>query len=183
MAGCGRFSSGRSCGRKTRNTGRRHSCFPRATRCEGFDALDHLGWVKELGDDQRYAAIAADYLQALNEKKSVLVVSPTHKEAAVITAAIRSKLREAGKLGGDEREFIRLVQVRYLRGRSGQPEMYQPGDVLQFHQNAKGFTKGERFTVTDPAEVPLAEAGEILRLPAGEDFAGGGRRSSASPAR
>ena len=33
------------------------------------------------------------------------------REAARITAAIRRQLREAGKLGGEEREFTRLVQV------------------------------------------------------------------------
>src|SRR5208337_2092639 len=32
---------------------------------------------------------------------------------------------------------------------------YRPGDVLVFHQNAKGFRKGDRFTVTDPASVPV----------------------------
>ena len=128
---------------------------------QGFDALDGLGWVKQLGDDERYAAIAADYLQALHEKKSVLVVSPTHKEAAVITAAIRAKLREAGILGAEEREFTRLVQVNASEAERGRAQLYHPGDVLQFHQNARGFDKGERFIVTDPAKVPLAEAAKF----------------------
>ena len=128
---------------------------------EGFDALDHLGWVKELGDDQRYAAIAADYLRAVNEKKSVLVVSPTHREAAVITDAIRSMLREAGKLGGDEREFTRLVQVNTSDAELGRPEIYRPFDVLQFHQNTVGFTRGERLVVTDPTSVPVSEASKF----------------------
>jgi conjugative relaxase-like TrwC/TraI family protein len=127
---------------------------------EGFDALDRLGWVKELADDQRYGAIAADYLQAVHDKKTVLVVSPTHKEAAVITAAIRATLRAAGKLG-EEREFTRLVQVNASEAERGRAELYRPGDVLQFHQNAVGHKKGERFTVTDPAEVPLSEAGKF----------------------
>ena len=128
---------------------------------QGFDALDGMGWVKQLGDDERYAAIAADYLQALNEKKSVLVVSPTHKESAVITGAIRTRLREAGKLGGQEREFTRLVQVSASEADRGRVEIYLPHDVIQFHQNAKGFKKGERLTVTDPAKVPVAEAGKF----------------------
>ena len=38
-----------------------------------------------------------DYLQALNEKKSVLVVSPTHNEAGVITHAIRSQPPRGGQ--------------------------------------------------------------------------------------
>ena len=128
---------------------------------EGFDALDRLGWVKELADDERYAAIAADYLQALNEKKSVLVGRPTHREAAVITDAIRATLREAGKLGSEEREFTRLVQVDTSDAERGRAEIYQPGDVLQFHQNAVGHTKGERIIVTDPAKVPITEAAKF----------------------
>ena len=128
---------------------------------EGYDALDRLGWVKELGDDQRYAAIAADYLQAVGEKKSVLVVSPTHRESAMITEAIRSTLRQAGKLGAEEREFTRLVQVNASDAERERPQMYRPGDVLQFHQNAVGFTKGERFIVSDPASVPVAESAKF----------------------
>ena len=38
---------------------------------------------------------------------------------------------------------------------------FRPGDVLQFHQNAKGFKKGARLTVTDPAKVPLSEAAKF----------------------
>ena len=125
---------------------------------EGFDAFGALGWVKELGGSERSAAIAADYLQAVNEKKSVLVVSPTHREAAVITDAIRAKLREAGKLGSEERELTRLVQVNASEAERGRSEIYRPGDVLQFHQNAVGHKKGERVIVSEAAEVPIAAA-------------------------
>ena len=48
----------------------------------------------------RYRQIAADYLQALDDKKSVLVVSPTHAEAGSITAAIRSELRAGREARG-----------------------------------------------------------------------------------
>ena len=65
---------------------------------EGFDALDRMEWVKEVGGDQeRYGRIAADYLQALKDKASVLVVSPTHAEAGKVTDAIRSELRTRRK--------------------------------------------------------------------------------------
>ncbi len=126
---------------------------------EGFDALDGMGWIKEMGgDDDRYRQIAADYLQALADKKTVLVVSPTHAEAAKVTQAIRSGLRHAGKLGSEERAFTRLVAVNASEAERGQATTYRPGDVIQFHQNAKGFKKGDRFTVTDTAAVPLSEA-------------------------
>ena len=106
--------------------------------------------------------LAADYRQALDDKRSVLVVSPTHAESRAITAAIRQELRQAGRLQGDDREFTRLVQVDTSEAQRGKASTYQPGDVIQFHQNAKGgFTKGDRLTVADPAAVPVEHAGKF----------------------
>ena len=129
----------------------------------GFDALDSLGWVKETASDQdRYRALAAEYVQARQDGKTVLVVSPTHREAGQITDAIRSALREAGKLGADDHVFTRLVAVDASEAERGQQATFRPGDVLQFHQNAKGgLRKGDRLTVTDPATVPLSEAAKF----------------------
>jgi ATP-dependent exoDNAse (exonuclease V) alpha subunit len=54
------------------------------------------------------------------------------------------------------------VQVDSTEAERGQATTFRPGDVLQFHQNAKGgFTKGDRLTVTDPAAVPLEHAGKF----------------------
>jgi ATP-dependent exoDNAse (exonuclease V) alpha subunit len=126
---------------------------------EGFDALDGKGWVREIASDQeRYTQLAADYIQGLKDKKSVLIVSPTHAEAAKITAELRSQLRAAGKLGKEEREVTRLVAANASEAERGEAKTYRKGDVLVFHQNAKGFTKGDRVIVTDPANVPVSEA-------------------------
>jgi conjugative relaxase-like TrwC/TraI family protein len=127
---------------------------------EGFEALDRKEWVKEVADPaERNRAMAEEYVQALSDKASVLLVSPTHAEAAAITREIRNLLRAAGKLGTDEREFTRLVQVNASEAERREATTYQPGDVIQFHQNAKGgFVKGERLTVEEPADVPLQHA-------------------------
>ena len=130
---------------------------------EGFDALDSLGWVKELTDDaERYRTVAAEYRQALDDKKTVLVVSPTHAEMGKVTDAIRGELRQAGRLGAEDRPFMRLVAVDASEAERGQASTYRAGDVLQFHQNAKGgFKKGHRVTIAAAAEVPLAEAAKF----------------------
>ena len=127
---------------------------------EGFDAIDAMGRIVEMADDtDRNRHIAADYLQALYDRKSVLVVSPTHAEAKSITAAIRQELREAECIEGEDRVFTRLVAVDTSEAERSQASTYRPGDVIQFHQNARGgFTKGDRVTVTDPAGLPLSEA-------------------------
>jgi ATP-dependent exoDNAse (exonuclease V) alpha subunit len=93
----------------------------------------------------------------------VLVVSPTHAEAARVTQEIRSQLRQAGKLGKEERTFTRLVAVGDVsEAMRGLATTYRPGDVIQFHENAKGgFTKGDRLIITDTAAVPLSEASKF----------------------
>jgi conjugative relaxase-like TrwC/TraI family protein len=132
---------------------------------EGFDRLKAKGWVMEMGhQEDRGRHIAADYLRAMEDLKAipendrVLVVSPTHAEAAHITREIRSQLRQAGKLGKEDRDFTRLVAVDASEAERGLATTYRAGDVIQFHQNAKGHAKGERITVTDPADVPVALA-------------------------
>jgi conjugative relaxase-like TrwC/TraI family protein len=126
---------------------------------DGFDRMQAKGWVTELDHpEDRSRHIAADYMQALADKKAVLVVSPTHKEGGQITQAIREELKAAGKLGEEDQQFVRLVAVDASDAEKGLATTYKQGDVIQFQQNAKGHTKGDRITVTDPAAVPLEHA-------------------------
>jgi conjugative relaxase-like TrwC/TraI family protein len=128
----------------------------------GFDRLDAMGWIQEQPEaEARYHALAADYRQALDAGKTALVVSPTHAEAAQVTQAIRAELRQAGRLGAEEHEFTRLVAIDTTEAERKEAFAFRPGDVLVFHQNAVGFKKGARLTVTDPAQVPLSEASKF----------------------
>jgi ATP-dependent exoDNAse (exonuclease V) alpha subunit len=130
---------------------------------EGFDALDEMGRVAEIADaTDRCRHIAADYVQALDDRTSVLVVSPMHAEAKAITSAIRQELREAEGIEGEDREFTRLGPVDATAAEPGLASTYRRGDVIQFHQNSKhGFTKGDRLVVTDPASLPLDQAAKF----------------------
>lgn len=130
----------------------------------GFDALDGLGWVKEIdGDKERIGQLAGEYVQAAKDRESCLVVSPTHAEGKAITAEIRSQLRDAGMLGVTDHAFTRLVPVNASEAERGQASTYGNGPlVLQFHQNAKsGFVKGDRLLVSDASMVPLSEAAKF----------------------
>jgi conjugative relaxase-like TrwC/TraI family protein len=132
---------------------------------DGFAALDRLGWVKELGDDSRYRQMATDYVQALKDGirwNDLLVISPTHAEAGAITSAIRGQLRAAGLLDDQEHAFTRLVATNASEAERGLATTYKPGDVLVFHQNAKGgFKKGDRLAVSNAATLPLSEAAKF----------------------
>jgi conjugative relaxase-like TrwC/TraI family protein len=172
--------------------------FSRGEALEGFEALDQLGWVRQIGEGDRNHAIAADYAQALKDGKTwdeVLVVSPTHAEGEAITAAIRGTLRREGRLGNEEREFTRLVAANLTEAERGDATHYRPGeiDVLQFHQNARGHKAGERIAVegADAAGLPLDQAakfqayraasitlseGDVIRFTAGGKTADGKHR-------
>ncbi|MGE3807900.1 MAG: hypothetical protein AB7K24_24815 [Gemmataceae bacterium] len=85
------------------------------------------------------------------------MVSPTHAEAAWITAAIRSGLKEQGKLS-EERIVKAWVPAHLTDAQKTDATEYEPGYLLQFHQNAKGFTKGARLVVEEGAALPTDQA-------------------------
>lgn len=140
----------------------------------GVDRLDRMGAIVEATGDDRYRTLAADYAEATaqlgrdGKAKTALVVSPTHAEGGRTAAAIRMELKQQGRLGKTEREFSSLRPLNLTEAQRGQAGNYEPGEVIRFHQNAKGFTRGERVTVTgaDAMSVRVARAGgEAAVLP------------------
>ena len=118
----------------------------------------------------RYQQLADAYLSAAAEKKkdgkqkSALVVSPTHAEADRITQAIRDGLKAQGKLG-EERIVKAWVPTHLTDAQKADATQYEPGDLLQFHQNAPGYKKGSRLIVGEGVKPPteLANRFEVYR--------------------
>ena len=131
---------------------------------EGFDRLDGLGWIQEIGEGDRDKRLAADYIEAVKAGDSALVVSPTHLEKDRITGEIRRALREEGRLDGGGREVVVLASRQLTDAQKEDSTQYWPGDVIQFHQNAKGFRKGQRIDVAGGALPPngMAERFEVF---------------------
>ncbi len=131
---------------------------------DGFRELDRLGWIREVGETERYKALAEDYVATVEVGKTALVVSPTHLEGEWITDEIRARLKQAGKLGEGERTFLALESANLTEAEKADPLNYAPGDVLVFHQNAKGHRKGERVIVGDePLPLEQAERFQVYR--------------------
>ena len=117
-----------------------------------FKQLEQLGMLRELASEDRHDALAADYVAAVDKGKSALVISPTHAEGERVTAQIRRRLKAAGKLRDEEREFLQLKNLQWSEAQRSDARNYQPGLVIQFHQNAPNFRRGERVTVTGQDE-------------------------------
>jgi hypothetical protein len=137
---------------------------------EAFEQLDKLGWIREVPDADRYQQLADCYLAAVAEKKrngeqkTALVVSPTHAEADRTTLAIRDGLKVQGRLG-KERTVNAWVPTHLTNPQKADGTEYESGDLVQFHQNAKGYKKGSRLVVSEEAQPPLelAERYEVYR--------------------
>ena len=114
----------------------------------GFEKLDQMGAIKELPEDERYKQLAMDYAEAVSRCKTALVVSPRHAEGVRVTAEIREELKKRGKLGTDDRKLTRLIDQQWTEAQRGNPQSYRAGLIVQFHQNAPGFTRGQKFTIS-----------------------------------
>lgn len=112
-----------------------------------FTRLNKLGMLREFGPEDRHEALAADYVAAVEKGKSALVISPTHIEGERVITRIRERMKAAGKLRGEEREFIQLKNLQWTEAQRGDALNYQPDMVVQFHQNLTGFRRGERVKV------------------------------------
>lgn len=124
---------------------------------DGFDLLDrHLGWVRELAEEDRWRVIADDYTRLTSSGKTVLVVSPTHAEGRLATQVLRDRLRAEGQLEANELAIASLESRQWTLAERQQPLFYQPGDIIEFHAKARGFRAGDRLRVIALGQGSLA---------------------------
>lgn len=115
-------------------------------REKAFDQLAGLGWVQKVDSN---APLVNDYVAGLAAGKEQLIVAPTHVEADEVTAAIRTRLQDDGKLGTEERLFGQLVPLNWTEAERGDLERYDGSEVLQFHRNSGTFKAGQAVRVAD----------------------------------
>lgn len=115
-----------------------------------FATLEQMGAIKESPDiEELHQQLASDYVSLQKQAKKVLIISPQHQEINAVTKAVREKLRESGKLKGDDYPLTKLTNLQLTDAQRGDPRSYEPGQVVQFTQNAAGYRRGERVTVLD----------------------------------
>nr|WP_275542166.1 MobF family relaxase [Fimbriiglobus ruber] len=113
---------------------------------KAFDQLAGLGWVQKVEDNK---PLVDDYIQGINSGKEILVVAPTHAEADEVTAAIRSRLQDEGKLSHDEHKVQQLIPLNWTEAERGDLERYDGSETLVFHRNSGTFKAGQVVSVTD----------------------------------
>lgn len=155
----------------------------------GFDLLRGLGWIHEAGPFDRNRRLVGDYLDAIATRKangqavSAIIIAPTHREGEAVTADVRAGLKEAGKLGENDRVFSSLIPLHWTKAEREDAGRYHGTEVAQFSRNSGKFKAGQRvpaagalsaegkakpqhFAVFAPGEIHLA-AGDRIRITAG----------------
>lgn len=160
---------------------------------QSFDRLEHLGWVRELPDEPRRAAVAGEYLTALQRGERPLAVAQTWREVHAVNEAIRSALRDAGTIG-ESRPLATFQPLDRSEAQKRDSRFYAPGHSLVFltrygrHQKGDvcdvieaddrgvvvmshgrrsrvGYRYADRFAVSERRELEIAP-GDRLQLKA-----------------
>ncbi|MEI8194277.1 MAG: MobF family relaxase [Phycisphaerae bacterium] len=120
---------------------------------ERFDILDSLDWISEVSNEERHLQLAKEYLAALKEKATALVISPTHAECRKVTEQIRSELINDGQIK-DERVLHTLHQIELSEAQRRDARTYRPGFMIEMIKSAPQFAPGERLEVTAINRTP-----------------------------
>lgn len=115
---------------------------------EAFSRLHKAGEVIEHNDSAALHQKAADdYLQAAQQGKAALVVSPTWAEIEAVTEAIRQKLREQKQLAAKEEKIQVFEPIGWTDAQKKLVDHYEPGAQLRFVKNTAQFRAGETVEV------------------------------------
>ena len=129
---------------------------------QGLDSLDKLGWVKQVAGN---TPLVEEYLAGRTAGKDMLVVAPTHAEGDEITAEIRTRLKEKGIVGQDEKVFETLTPLGWTEAERADPARYTGDEIVQFVRNSGKHRAGERVEAVDfsPATSRAAHYATYLR--------------------
>lgn len=134
---------------------------------EALDRLDAIGALHETDDDNRYGELATRYLDSMTRDKSALIVSPTWDEIDAISDEVRHRLKEAGRLGREERRIEVHEPLKWTRAQKCDWKAYRPGLILNFHRATSVLPRGAALTVlrVEGESVIAANArGEEVRI-------------------
>lgn len=136
---------------KPQNYNRAISHLAKGNTLKGFGQLDKMGAVLEIEDRQgRYEKIARDYTHSLQQKRTALIIAPTHQEGRMLSEVVRDKLKNAGEIKGRERVFDTMLNLSLTQAQKQDPASYQAGYIVRFHQNQKGgFKAGGKYKVLE----------------------------------
>lgn len=106
----------------------------------------------------------------MDDGKSALIIAPSHAEGERLTGELRETLKARGAIGKETRFMVRK-STGWTDAQKGDGRNYQPGMVVEFSQNAKGFTKGDKAVVVHGGNEVLLQKQDGIQVPLATDNA------------
>ncbi|MFT3932164.1 MAG: MobF family relaxase [Chitinophagaceae bacterium] len=114
-----------------------------------FDKLDGMGAIKVIDPNNPYKDLIKQYRKAIREKKSALVISPTHAQGDTVTREIREALKVDRKLGKKEIIATRLINQNLTQAEKSMIDSYHKGQAVQFNQHVDKIKRGSLWMVDE----------------------------------
>ena len=109
---------------------------------EGFRRIARAAAVVEGPTEERYKALAEDFLAFRAKQKSCLIVSPTWREINAVTDAIRAGLISREMLGTECTEIQALENLDLAQAqKAGRALHFEPDCQLVFHRNCGSINR------------------------------------------
>ncbi|WP_342750799.1 relaxase domain-containing protein [Termitidicoccus mucosus] len=107
-----------------------------------FDKLDAMGCIRELDAGERMVELAREYCEALDRKERVLAVAQTWDDVRAANDAIRTRLRETGKLGAG-RPVASWQSADLSEAQKRDARFYTPDAGVLFIRGYGRFKRGD----------------------------------------
>ena len=120
---------------------------------EAYRILDNKKMIKEIpNQEERDKTISRDFIETYLNGKTVMLVTPTHKEGVRLTNTIREDLKERGSIDHAERKYTTHKSLSWTESEKQDPQGYQRGMRIQFHNRTPGFRHGYKYEVQGKSE-------------------------------
>jgi conjugative relaxase-like TrwC/TraI family protein len=133
-----------------------------------FERLDTIGSIKTIDPLKPHDQLVEDYMKAVKKKKSVLIVSPTHKQSDEVTDSIRKRLRSKKILGSKELKVSKLSNLNLTEAEKSDLRSFREGQIVQFNQNISEAKRGSSWKVIlDQDKKPILkdDQGKTMTIP------------------
>ena len=113
---------------------------------KGHDILRDQGWIQQVDTSDVEKRIASQCWDFMHRGEDFIVVGITHRQNDAITAELRKRLREEGKVAEKEVVVEQLKPMDWSEEQRDDLKMYDGSEVLQFSRKVGPYQAGQRVS-------------------------------------
>ncbi|WP_345948865.1 MobF family relaxase [Mucilaginibacter sp. PAMB04274] len=135
---------------------------------QAFIKLSSIGAIKNVDPLKPNELLITEYVKALKNGKSAMIVSPTHAQGNAVTTELREKLRANGLIGKKEISVDKFDNRNLTEAERSDYRNLNEGDIVQFSQHVPKIRRGSVWKIQsiDREQVTISNKNnETRQLP------------------